>query len=332
MSMVNLPRRRFLHLVAGAAAMPATSRIAWAQAYPARPITIIVPIPPGAVADITARVIAEPMRVTLGQPILIDNVAGAGGSIGVGRAARAAPDGYTLSFGNWLTHVGASAAYPVQYDVLKDFEPVSLLTQSPMWLVARNGFPAKDLQELIAWLKANPDKATAATVGSGGAGHVTGVYFQRSTDTRFAFVPYRGGTPALQDVVAGHVDLMFADVSSSLPFVRSGQIKAYAVMAQSRWFAAPDTPTVDELGLLGIYLSFWQGLWVPKGTPKNVLGKVHAAVVNALDDLTVRQRLKDAGQEIMPRQQQTPEALAAFHKAETEKWWPIIKAANIKGE
>src|SRR5262245_1008800 len=173
MSMVNLPRRRFLHLVAAAAAMP--SRIAWAQAYPARPITIIVPIPPGAVADITARVIAEPMRVTLGQPILIDNVAGAGGSIGVGRAARAAPDGYTLSFGNWLTHVGASAAYPVQYDVLKDFEPVSLLTQSPMWLVARNGFPAKDLQELIAWLKANPDKPTAATVGSGGAGHVTGV-------------------------------------------------------------------------------------------------------------------------------------------------------------
>jgi tripartite-type tricarboxylate transporter receptor subunit TctC len=284
------------------------------------------------VADITTRIIAEPMRMSLGQPVVVDNVAGAGGSIGVGRAARAAPDGYTLSLGNWLTHVGASAIYPVQYDVLKDFEPISLLTQSPMWLVAKNGFPAKDLNEVVAWLKANPDKATAATVGSGSASHVTGVYFQRSTATRFQFVPYRGGAPAVQDVVAGHVDLMFAEVSSSLAFVRSGQIKAYAVMAKSRWFAAPETPTVDELGLPGIYLSFWQGVWAPKGTPKDILAKVHAAVVGALRDPAVRQRLIDAGQEVMPREQQTPEALAAFHKAEIEKWWPIIKEAGIKAE
>ena len=329
---MNLPRRRFLHLAAGAAALPALSRVARAQAYPSRPVTIIVPVPPGGVADPIARILADHLTVTLGQPVVIENVTGAGGSIGVGRAARAAPDGYTVSIGNWLSHVGASAVYPVQYDVLKDFETVSLLTNSPMLITARKDFPANDLKEVIAWLKANPDKASAATVGPGSAAHVSGVYFQRATDTRFQFVPYRGGGPAVQDEVAGHVDLMFNEATGALPYVLSRQIKTYAVLAKTRWFAAPDIPTSEELGVPGINISFWHGLWVPKGTPKEIVAKLNDAVVTALADPTVRKRLTDIGQEIFPREQQTPEALYAFHKAETEKWWPIIKAAGIKAK
>jgi tripartite-type tricarboxylate transporter receptor subunit TctC len=305
---------------------------AWTQVYPSRPVTIIVPVPPGGVADPIARILAERMSATLGQPIVIENVSGAGGSIGVGRAARAAPDGYTISIGNWLSHVGASAVYPVQYDVLKDFEPVSLLTISPVLVIAKNSFPANDLKEFIAWLKANPDKASAATVGAGSAAHVSGVYFQKYTDTRFQFVPYRGGGPAMQDLVAGQVDLQFAEGTTSLPAVRSHQVKTFAVMAPTRWFATPDVPTVDELGVPGLYLSFWHGFWVPKGTPKEIIARLDAAVVDALADAAVRKRLTDIGQEIMPREQQTPEALAKYHKAETDKWWPLIKAANIRGE
>ena len=303
---------------AGAIVKPAT-----AQVYPSRPITIIVPVPPGGVADPIARILADHMHVGLGQPVVIENVTGAGGSIGVARAARAAPDGYTISIGNWLSHVGASAVYPVQYDVLRDFAPVSLLTVSPVLVLAKNSFPANDLKELIAWLKANPDKASAATVGAGSAAHVSGVYFQKVTDTRFHFVPYRGGGPAMQDLVGGQVDLQFAEGTTSLPAVRGHQVKTYAVMAPTRWFATPDVPTVDELGVPGLYLSFWHGLWVPKGTPEHIIAKLDAAV---------RRRLTDIGQEILPREQQTPEALAKYHKAETEKWWPIIKAANIKAE
>ena len=329
---MKLPRRKFLQLAAGAAGLLAVSRVAWAQTYPTRPITIIVPVPPGGVADPIARILADHLTVTLGQPVVIENVTGAGGSIGVGRAARAAPDGYTLSIGNWLSHVGASAVYPVQYDVLKDFEAVSLLTNSPILITARKDFPANDLKELIAWLKANPDKATAATVGPGSASQVSGVYFQRATGTRFQFVPYRGGGPAVQDEVAGHVDLMFNEATGALSYVLSHQVKTYAVLAKTRWFAAPEIPTSEELGVPGINISFWHGLWVPKGTPKEIVAKLNGAVVAALADPTVRKRLTDIGQEIFPREQQTPEALYAFHKAETEKWWPIIKAAGIKAE
>jgi tripartite-type tricarboxylate transporter receptor subunit TctC len=326
------PRRRFLHLATAAAALPLLWRIARAQVYPSRPITIIVPVPPGGVADPIARILADHLTVTLGQPVVIENVTGAGGSIGVGRAARAAPDGYTVSIGNWLSHVGASAVYPVQYDVLEDFEPVSLLTNSPILITARKDFPANDLKELIAWLKANPDKASAATVGPGSASHVSGVYFQRATGTRFQFVPYRGGGPAAQDEVAGHVDLMFNEATGALPYVLSRQVKTYAVLAKTRWFAAPDLPTSEELGVAGINISFWHGLWVPKGTPKEIVAKLNAAVVTALADPTVRKRFTDIGQEIFPRGQQTPQALHAFHQAETEKWWPIIKAAGIKAQ
>ena len=329
---MKLTRRRLRSLTAGAAALPALSRSAGAQVYPSRPVTIIVPVPPGGVADPIARILADHLTVTLGQPVVVENVSGAGGSIGVGRAVRAAPDGYTLSIGNWLSHVGASAVYPVQYDVLKDFEPVSLLTNSPILVTARKDFPANDLKELIAWLKANPDKATAATVGAGSASQVSGVYFQRATDTRFQFVPYRGGGPAVQDEVAGHVDLMFNEGTVALPYVLSHQIKTYAVLAKTRWFAAPDIPTSEELGVPGINISFWHGLWVPKGTPKEIVAKLNAAAVDALAEATVRKRLTDIGQEIFPRDKQTPETLYAFHKAGIDKWWPIIKAAGIKAE
>jgi len=303
-----------------------------AQVYPSRPVTMIVPVPPGGALDPMARILAERMKASLGQPVVVENVTGAGGSIGLSRVARSAPDGYTLSIGNWLTHVGSSAIYPVSYDVLRDFEPVSLLTTSPVWIVARKSFPANDLRELIAWLKANPDKATASTIGPGSAAHVSGVYFQRMTGTRLQFVPYRGGGPATQDLLAGHIDLTFSEASTHLQNVRSGSLKAYAVMTEKRWFAAPDVRTVDELGVPGLHLSFWQGLWVPAGTPKAVTDKLNAAIVEALTDPATRQRLADLGHEIFPREQQTPEGLGAFHKAEIEKWWPIIKAANIRAE
>jgi len=325
-------RRRILCLAATAALLPAVSSMARAQVYPSRPVTIIVPVPPGGVADPIARILADHMTPGLGQPVVVENVTGAGGSIGAGRAARAAPDGYTLSIGNWLSHVGASAVYPVQYDVLNDFAAVSLLTNSPMLLTARKDFPANDLKELIAWLKANPDKATAATVGTGSASHVSAVYFQRATGTRFQFVPYRGGGPATQDELAGHVDMMFNEGTGALPFVLNRQIKTYAVLAQRRWFAAPDVPTSEELGVPGANISFWHGLWVPKGTPQEIVAKLNSAVVEALADPTVRQRLTAIGQEIFPRDKQTPQALHAFHQAETEKWWPIIRAAGIKAD
>src|SRR5499433_3724931 len=327
---MKLPRRRFLHLAAGAAALPAVSRIARAQAYPSRPITMIVPFPAGGPTDTLGRIMAEGMRASLGQTIVIENVTGAGSTIGVGHAAQAAPDGYTLSLGNWTSHMGAGALYPIQYDLRKDFAPISLLTFAPMLIVARNDLPTKDAKELIAWLKASPGKATAATVGAGSAAHVCGLYFQDKTGTRFQFVPSRGGAPAMQDLVAGQIDLMCAEASQTLTYVRGGKLKAIAVMTKTRWPALPDVPTTDEVGVPGTYISFWHGLWVPKGAPSEVIAKLNDAVVTAFADAGVRQRIADLGQAIPPREQLTPEALAAFHKAEVDKWWPIIKAANIK--
>jgi tripartite-type tricarboxylate transporter receptor subunit TctC len=329
---MKLPRRRFLHLAAGAAALPAVSRVAQAQAYPMRPITIVVPYPAGGPTDTLARILAEHLRTSLGQPVIIENVSGAGGSIGVGRVARAAPDGYTVSIGHWGTHVLNGAVYQLQYDVVQDFEPVSLLADTPQWIVARKTLPAKDLRELIAWLKENPGKAMAGTVGVGGGTVIAGIYFQKSTGTSFPFVPYRGAAPLYQDMLAGHIDFNFGPAAGSLVHVRNGNLKSYAVMARTRWAAAPDIPTIDEAGVPGLYASYWHGLWVPKGTPKEPITRLNSAVQAALADATVRQRFADQGQDIPPREQQTPEALAAQQKAEIEKWWPIIKAANIKGE
>ena len=305
---------------------------AHAEDYPSHPITMIVPFAAGGPTDTLGRILTERMRLSLGQTIVIENVTGAGSTIGVGRAAQAAPDGYTLSLGNWTSFVGAGALYPTSYDLLRDFEPVSLLTFAPMLIVGKNALPVKDGKDLIAWLKANPDKASAATVGAGSAAHVCGLYFQDKIDTRLLFVPYRGGAPAMQDLVGGQIDLMCAEASQTLTYVRSGKMKAFAVMTKTRWPALPDVPTTDEIGAPGMYISFWHGLWVPKGTPKDVIAKLNDAVVDTLADPTVRQRLTDLGQVIATPDQQTPKALATYHKAEIEKWWPIIKAANIKLE
>jgi tripartite-type tricarboxylate transporter receptor subunit TctC len=301
-----------------------------AQVYPSRTITVVVPFPAGGATNTLARILAEHMKMTLGQTIVVENVGGAGGSIGVGRVARAAPDGYTLVFGNWASNVGSGAVYPVQYDLLTDFEPIGRTADTPLWVVARKDLPANDLRELIVWLKANQDKASAATVGPGSGSHLCGIYLQGNTGTRFQFVPFRGGAPAIQALVGGQVDMMCDMSSNSLPFMRNGQIKALGVMSKVRWFGAPEIPTVDEMGVPGLYMSFWHGFWAPKGTPKDALARLNAALVAALADPTVRQRFADQGQEIPPRDQQTPEALAAYHKADIERWWPIIKAANIK--
>jgi tripartite-type tricarboxylate transporter receptor subunit TctC len=329
---MSIPRRHFLRLASGAVALPVSMRIAGAQTYPTRLIAIVLPLAPGGALDVLGRILAPRMAASLGQAIILENVPGANGSLGVGRVARAAPDGYTLVIGYWGTHVANGAIYALKYDVLNDFEPVSLLATQPFLIVAKKAMPADDLKGLIAWLKVNPGKASAGTAGVGATDHVGGVLFQAVTDTHFQFVPYRGAGPAVQDLVAGQMDIMFESPTITLPQVRSGQVKAFAVAAKSRLAAAPEIPTVDEAGLPGFYVTFWAGLWAPKGTPKDVIAKLNSAAVTALADPAVRARFTDLGLEIYSRDQQTPEALAAYQKAEIEKWWPIIKAAGIKVE
>jgi tripartite-type tricarboxylate transporter receptor subunit TctC len=302
------------------------------QTYPSKPVTLVNPFAAGGPVDSVARILSVPMSKALGQPVLVDYTVGAAGTIGVGRVARAAPDGYTLSIGHWATHVINAAIYPLQYDVLKDLEPVGMICANPLMIVARSSFPAANLKELIAWLKANPDKASVGTAGVGSGSHMGGVYFQSATGTKVQYIPYKGTGPAMQDLLAGRIDFMVDQASNSLPQVRAGKIKAYAVTAKTRLSAAPEIPTVDEAGLPGLYVSVWFGIWAPKGTPHDIVTKLNAAMVSSLADSTVRQRLGELGQEITPRDQQTPEALAAFHKAEAEKWWPLVKAAGIKPE
>jgi tripartite-type tricarboxylate transporter receptor subunit TctC len=325
-------RRQFLHLAAGSAALPAVSRIAWAQDYPSRPITMVVPFAPGGASDVIGRILAPKMRAPLGQPIVIETVAGASGSLGTGRVSRAAPDGYTFIAGNVGTHAINGAVCALKYDVLNDFEPVLLVATQPFLVVAKKAMPADDLKGLIAWLKVNPGKASAGTAGVGAPDHVGGALFQTLTGTRFQFVPYRGGGPAVQDLVAGQLDIMFESPSITLPQVRSGQLKAFAVAGESRLAGAPEIPTADEAGLPGFYVPFWVGLWAPKGTPKDVIAKLNSAAVIALANPTVSALLTDLGFEIYSRDQQTPEALAAYQKAEIKKWWPIIREFGIKAE
>jgi tripartite-type tricarboxylate transporter receptor subunit TctC len=305
---------------------------AQAQPYPSRPVTFVVPFAAGGPTDTLARILTERMRVPLGQAVVIENATGAAGSIGVGRVARAAPDGYTVSIGHWSTHVVNGAIYALPYDLLADFEPVALLPANPQLIVTKTSVPAKDLKELIDWLKQNQEKISAGTAGAGSASHVSGAYLQSITGTRFPFIPYRGTGPAIQDLIAGQLDIMVDQSSNSLPHVRNGKIRAYAVTAKSRLASAPDIPSVDEAGMPGFYISVWHGLWVPKGTPKEVIARLTAAVQETLADPAIQARLAELGQTIPPREQQTPEGLAAHHKAEIDKWWPIIKAANIKGE
>jgi tripartite-type tricarboxylate transporter receptor subunit TctC len=305
---------------------------AGAQSYPSRPIAMVVPFAAGAPVDTVGRIFAERMRVSLGQPIILENVSGAAGSIGVARAVRAAPDGYTVSLGNISSHVLNGAIYPLQFDALKDLEPVALLASNPQLIISKNALPATDLKGLIAWLKANPDKASAGTGGIGGVAHVGGVFFQNETGTRFHFVPYRGTNLAQHDLMSGQIDLLFDQAVSALANVKAGNMRAYAVTAKTRLISAPDIPTVDEAGLPGFYMSVWNALWVPKGTPMEIITKLNSAAMDAMADPVVRKRLEDMGLDIPARNQQTPEALGAFHRAEVEKWWPIIKAANIKVE
>jgi tripartite-type tricarboxylate transporter receptor subunit TctC len=324
-------RRAFIAALACAALWWAGA--AFAEPFPTRPVTLIVPYGAGGPLDTLARIVGERMRVSLGQPVVIENITGASGSIAVGRAVRAEPDGHTVCVGNWATHVVNGAAFALQYDLLQDLAPVALLSSNPYVAVARNGLPAKNLQELIAVIKANPGAVTLGTGGPGSGQHISGVYFQNVTGAAVRFVPYRGGSAdIMKDLVGGHIDLTFDQALSALSYVRNGQMKAYAVTAATRLAAAPDIPTVDEAGAPGVYISAWSGLWVPKATPKNVVETLTKAAMDALAGADVRRRLEELGQAIPPPGQQTAEALGAFHKAEIEKWWPIIKAANAGAE
>jgi tripartite-type tricarboxylate transporter receptor subunit TctC len=329
---MKLPRRQFLHLAAGAVALPAASRPASAQAYPSRPLTMIVPFAAGGPTDVIGRVMAERMRGPLGQTVVVENSTGAGGTAGAGRLARSAPDGYTIGIGQNGSHVITGATYSnLPYDLLRDFEPVTLICITPFMIVSKKGVPANDLKGFIAWLKDNPNK-TVGTAGQGSISHVCGLIFQTATNTKLQFVPYRGIAPAMQDVVAGQIDMVISDPVATLQQVRAGNVQAYAVCASARLPSAPDIPTVDEAGLPGYHVALWHGLWMPRGTPKPILDRVHAAAVEALADPAVRSKLEALGQDIYPRERQTPQALAAQQKAEIEKWWPIIKAGNIKVE
>src|SRR5262245_65298219 len=329
---MKLPRRQFLHLTAGAAALPAVSRIARAQAYPSRPITIVVPYPAGGLFDALARVLTEPIRAALSQAVVIENVGGAGGSIGVGRVARAAPDGYTLSIGSGDQFVVNPVIYPLQYDVVKDFEPIALLVSGPALIVSKTAVPANNLNELIVWLKANHDKVVQGHNGSGSAQHLCGIQLQQVAGASWPFVPYRGAAPALQGMVGGRLDVMCPSPASALAMVRDGRLRGYAVTGSARLASAPEIATVDEAGFAELQISVWGGVFAPKGTPKIVVDKLNAALMEALADPAVDRKFTDLGQEIFPRERQTAAALAALQKAEIEKWWPIIKAANVKAD
>jgi len=323
--------RKVLFAAALAAVMQGATS-AGAQTYPSRPITMVVPLGVGGSTDVIARIMAEGMRASLGQPVIVENTTGAGGTIGVGRVARAAPDGYTIGIGQWGTNVASGAIYPLQYDLIKDFEPVALVATQPFLIVAKKAMPANNLVELIAWLKANATKVSQGNSGIGTPSHVGGILFQNAIGAHLTMVPYRGAGQSMQDLVAGQIDVMLDTPALSLPQLRGGTIKAYAVTAKSRLALAPDIPTTDEAGLPGFYFSFWHAFWVPRGTPKEIVADLNKAVVKTLDDPTIRKKLIELSQDIFPLDQQTPDALGAFHKAEIEKWWPIIKEAGIKVE
>jgi tripartite-type tricarboxylate transporter receptor subunit TctC len=330
--MSKLPRRRFLEFAAGAAAFPIVSRAASAQAFPSRPITVVISTGAGGPADLIARIITERMRGSIGQTVIVENSGGIG-TVGMSRVARANPDGHTLAFSaSFSTHVVHGAIHKLPYDVVEDFEPVALATEGPLVMLAKKAMPANDLNGLIGWLKSNPDKASLGQTGPGSPAHVAGLLFQKQTGTRFLFANYRGAGQAMQDMVAGHIDLMFTAPNIALAHVRAGSIKAYAITGKSRLATAPDVPTVDEAGLPGFYAAPWHAFWAPKGTPRDVIAKLNATVVDALADTAVRKRLNDVGQEIFPRERQTPEALRAFQRPEIERWWPILKEAGIKAE
>ena len=312
-----------------AAALAAAACQAAGQGFPTRPVTLISPFPPGGSTDTTARIIAERMRAPLGQSVVVENVGGAGGTIGVGRVARAAPDGYTLDIGQWDTHVG-NIIFPLNYDLQKDFEPIGLMTINPQLLIARRNFPANDLRAMVAWMKANPGQATL--VEQTAAAKIAGIQLQQATGTTLQFVPFRGAGPAMQAMLGEQVDLMILQAAAVMPQARAGTVKILANLSPRRSQVIPDVPTSDEAGVPGWYAAGWFALFAPRGTPRDVVTKLNRAMVDTLADPAVRKRLADLGLDIAPREQQSPEGLAAFHKAETDKWWPVIKASGIKVE
>ena len=303
-----------------------------AQSYPSRPITIVVALPAGGGVDALARLLAEHMKATLGQPIVVENMGGAGGTLSIARVVRSAPDGYTIGMGTLGQYVVSGAVYTLPFDMLTDLTPVALLPNVPYWMVARKSLPPNTLQELVTYLKANPDKISATSVGTASVARFCGMFFQKLTGTSFQFVPYRGGAPALQDLVGGQIDLSCDLAANSLSQMRSGNIKAYAVMTKTRWFAAPNVPTAAEAGVPGLYVSTWHGFWAPKGTPEGIVARLNAAALAAMADPAVRKRIADLGMDLPPVEMKTPAAFAAFHKAEIEKWFPIVKASGIKAE
>src|SRR6202048_2267881 len=311
---------------------PGWLAIAAAQNYPARPVTMIVPFPAGGATDTLARFLGERMRAVLGQPVIIENVAGAAGSLGVARAVRSAADGYTLSIGTSTTHMLTGGLYALQFDLLRDLEPVIQIGSEPLLIVGRKSLPADDLKGLIAWLKANPDKASVGIAGVGATGHLTGISFQRETRTKFQFVPYRGNAPAMQDLLAEQIDFMIEPSSNFKSLVGAGSVKPFAITGRTRLPSSLDIPTADEAGLPGFFASLWYGLWVPRDTPKDIIAKLNATIVQVLSDSSVQKRFEELGIQITPLAQQSPEALRAFQKAETERWWPIIKASSLKAE
>jgi tripartite-type tricarboxylate transporter receptor subunit TctC len=326
----RLERIVAIGLAAAVATLGATRGAA--QDYPTRPITMVVPYAAGGLFDVLARLLAEPMRKALGQSVVVENVGGANGSIAAGRVARAAPDGYTIGIGSGDQFVVNAAIYPLQYDVVKDFEPIALVMNGPLLIVGKSAVPANNLKELIAWLKANHATVAFGHNGSGGVLHLCGLALQRVAGASWPFIPYRGAAPALQDMIGGRLDVMCPSPASSLAMARDGLLRGYAVTSSTRLTSAPDITTVDEAGFAELQISVWGGVFAPKGTPKNVVDKLNAALVEALADPAVRQRFADLGQEIFPRERQTPAALAALQKAEIEKWWPIIRAANVKAD
>jgi tripartite-type tricarboxylate transporter receptor subunit TctC len=325
-----MKRREFVRLTAAGIAAFTFNRAAAAQSYPSRPITMVVPVSAGGALDSNARLVADGMRAVLGQPIVVENVTGAAGSTGAGRIARAAPDGYSILFGAYITHVLNPAVLNLNYDVVADFEPIALIGNTPWLFAVKKDLPVNDLSGLVEWLKANPDKATFGTAGLGSPSHIGGLLFQQVTGTRFQFIPYRGTAPAIPDLVSGQIDMAILDPVTSLPQFRSGRIKILAVMGEKRGMGSQDIPTGDEAGVPGVYTAPWQAMWAPKDTPKEIIAKLNAAVVSSLSDPAIRTKFSAQSYELTPREQLTPTHLAQFHKAEMEKWFPIIKAAGIK--
>ena len=325
-------RKLILAALAAAMLAAALASDAAAQAYPSRPLTMIVPLAPGGSTDVIGRIMAEGMRPHLGQTVIVDNTGGAGGTIGVGRLVRSTPDGYTFGIGQWGTNVANGAVYNLPYDLLNDLEPIGLIATQPFLIVTRKDLPANNLKELLAWLKANEGKATQGNSGIGSPSHVGGIFFQNAIGVRYTLVPYRSAGLSMQGLVAGTHDMQLDTPAVSMPQVIAGNIKAHAVTAKTRNAIAPDVPTTDEAGLPGFHFTFWHAFWAPKGTPKDIVARLNAALVAALNDPVTRKRLTDTGQEIFAPDQQTPEAMRAFHKAEADKWWPIIRKAGIKAQ